>query len=188
MTKLWRSFTILVFLVLSGAVCAYSAEFSADMITTSGGQVVQSTISVKGQKSRIEMPQMTIINRGDLGVAWMVMPTEGMYMEHPLDPKMLAQAATEAQGETEREAMGKDTIDGQSFDKFKVTYKTANHAEIMYQWIGPNNIPVKAAALDDSWTTEYRNIKTGGINESTFELPDGMQKMQMPVMPGNLGQ
>ena len=52
----------------------------------------------------------------------------------------------------------------------------------MLQWVGPDNIPVKAAALDESWSVEYHNIKTSGINDAIFEVPQGLQKMQMPSM------
>lgn len=182
MNKAFKVLSISMMSLFSFSLFAHASEFSADMITNAGGESIQSKISVKGQKSRIEMPQATMINRGDLGVAWMLMPTENMYMEHPLDAKTLAQTSTEAQGQMQREPLGKDTIDGKSYDKFKVTYRTKNSTDSMLQWIGPNNIPVKVAALDESWSVEYRNIQTSGVDDAIFEIPQGLQKMQMPSM------
>lgn len=184
MKRVLKLMVVSVMTLFGVGVCAYAAEFSADMVSSAGGQTVQSKISVKANKSRVEMPQAIMINRGDLGVAWMIMPSEGMYMEHPLDTKTLAQTSADAQGQAERVLMGKEAIDGKLYDKSKVTYKTANSSETMLQWTGPDSIPVKAAALNDSWSVEYRNIKTSGIDDSIFEIPQGLQKMQMPTMAG----
>jgi hypothetical protein len=44
--------------------------------------------------------------------------------------------------------------------------------------------PVKMAAVDGSWTMEYKNIKLGSQPASLFELPPGYNKMAVPSMPG----
>jgi hypothetical protein len=44
--------------------------------------------------------------------------------------------------------------------------------------------PVKMAAVDGSWTMEYKNINMGTQPDSLFELPSGYKKMTMPSMPG----
>lgn len=42
------------------------------------------------------------------------------------------------------------------------------------------NFPVKTAAVDGSWTQEYRNIKMGPQPNSLFEVPSGCKKLQAP--------
>lgn len=173
---------LLSFAVHCGVLtAAFALEFSADMVSRTGGQTMQSKISVKDQKSRVEMPEMTMIQRGDLKVTWMVMNSERMYMEHPFDPRVLAQTGG-AEGETERVPLGKESINGQPADKFKVTYSNAGKMESVYQWMGTGPIPLKVAAVDDSWSVEYQNIQTSGISDALFEVPAGYQKLQMPGM------
>ena len=181
-SRIWILGMVLAALVWGSP--AHATEFSADMISHGSGQTIQARIFVKDQKSRMEMPQMLMINRSDLGVAWMVMPAQGMYMEHPIDPKISAQTSRDVDGEISREPMGKETVNGTLTEKFKVTYSTAGATQSMVQWIGPQNIPVKVEAIDGSWGVEYRNIQTSGVSDELFELPAGVQKMQMPSVDG----
>ncbi len=166
---------------------ASAAQFSADMISEVQGQVVQSKIAVKDLKSRVEMPQAIVIQRGDLGVSWMIMANQGMYMEQPLDPKILAQVEKNVEGEVERVPLGRENVNGQSTEKFKVTYFYQGMKQSMFQWIGPKEIPIKVAALDGTWSVEYRNVKTGGVSDALFEVPAGYRKFQMPSMGQLLG-
>jgi hypothetical protein len=43
-------------------------------------------------------------------------------------------------------------------------------------------MPVKTAALDGSWWTEYRNISLDAPNPALFEIPHDYTKMNMPGM------
>ena len=45
-------------------------------------------------------------------------------------------------------------------------------------------MPVKTAALDNSWEMEFKNIRTGSQPESLFEVPAGYKKLStgMPSM------
>jgi hypothetical protein len=50
----------------------------------------------------------------------------------------------------------------------------------MYQWISKGiAMPVKMAAVDNSWIVEYKNIKTGKQPDSLFEIPAGYQSFAM---------
>jgi hypothetical protein len=39
---------------------------------------------------------------------------------------------------------------------------------------------------DGQWTVDYKNINFGAQDPSLFEVPEGCQKMQMPMMGGSL--
>lgn len=169
------------------SLTVHAAEFSADMITTTGGQTTQAKMLVKDKKTRMEMPQATMINRMDLGVSWMLMPGENMYMEHPIDQKAMMSVQTEGGGEISREPLGQEAVDGQPADKFRVTYNSGGQTQTLLQWIGPNSVPVKTAAEDGSWSTEFRNIQTSGVDDSQFEIPAGYTKFEMPAMPQGMG-
>jgi hypothetical protein len=45
------------------------------------------------------------------------------------------------------------------------------------------NFVVKYESEDKKITTVWKNIKTGGVADSVFELPAGYKKMDMPAMP-----
>ena len=45
----------------------------------------------------------------------------------------------------------------------------------------------KTAAVDGSFTQEYKNIKIGGQPDSLFEVPAGYKKMTMPGVPPGRG-
>lgn len=192
MKKLFGSVFILAAAFGLIALPARAADFSADMLSNASGQSTTAHIAVKGQKMRMETPQMTMINRMDLGVSWILMPSEGMYMEHPIDRKAARSVSTEAVGNVTREALGPETVDGQPTQKFKVTYTDQTGTESMYQWLGANGLPLKTAALDGSWVTEFRNIQSVTLDDAQFEVPQGLAKFEMPnmqqMMKGMSGQ
>lgn len=183
MRSMLRGCAAFAALTFSFGAGAFAAEFSADMVNRAAGQTMEGRISVKDNKVRMEIGGSVIINRGDLGVTWVLMPGQGLYMEQPLDRSEMARTSAEVEGETERVPMGKEAVNGIVADKFKVTYNQQGQIDSMYQWLGPDGMLVKAAALDGKWSMEYRNIKTG-VDDSLFEIPAGMRKMEIPAMPG----
>jgi len=104
-------------------------------------------------------------------------------MEMTADPKQAPQG-DKVTGEVSRKLIGKETIDGHSTEKYEVTFKDGNKTEKMYLWIATDiKFPVKMAAVDGSYTMEYKNIKMGAQADSLFEVPSGYKKMAMPAMP-----
>jgi len=179
--------TIVSFLLfLSGM--AYGFEFSADTISTfKGEQKIQGKMYFKPDKFRMDMKthgDMTMITRIDKKVVWNVMPAQKMYMEMPFDLKNKPKVDEKFEGEIERKLVGNETIDGHPTKKYLITYKVANKTEQVYQWWATDiNFPVKTAAVDGTWTQEFRNVKMASQPDSLFEVPAGYQKMQMPQMP-----
>jgi hypothetical protein len=57
----------------------------------------------------------------------------------------------------------------------------------VYQWfLDENEFPVKTAAIDNSWSHEYKNIKQGKQPEELFEVPAGYKKFSMPAGAGGI--
>lgn len=174
-------------IILIAAICIFfglsqakAQEFSADMVSRTGKETFSAKIYVSGQKSRTETPENIIITRMDKNISYMVMPTEKMYMEHPIDVRMAPKASKEFAGETERQSLGKETVNGQSAEKFKVTYTENGKQESLYQWITDAQIPIKTEAVDGSWSMEYQNLKVAAQPADLFEPPADYQKMSMP--------
>jgi hypothetical protein len=179
------SFCLAVALAFSLETAVFAMDFSADVVTTQGGNTVNAKVFVSGEKSRMEAPGSISISRVDKKVVWILMPDQKMYMEQPFDPKKMTTSSENVEGEIERAPLGKDTINGRTADKYKVTYQIEGNKSEMFQWIeSGSGLPVKSAAIDGSWSVEYRNIKTGPQPDSLFEVPEDYKKfsMDMPDM------
>jgi hypothetical protein len=167
------------------ASMANAADFSADMINTAGGKVFKGKIYMGNNKTRMETQESISITRMDKKVVWILMPKDKMYMEQVFDPSRAPVTSEKVEGEVERKLIGQEVIDGKKADKYKVVYTDKRKKESMFQWISPGiAMPVKMAAVDNSWSTEYKNIKTGKQSDALFEIPAGYQKfsMGMPSM------
>ncbi len=176
-----------VAITLCLATVAWAAELSADVVTTTQGRTMTSKIIVKGDKSRMEgqgRPGYTIV-RKDKEVVWLVNPAQKSYMEMKLNQSRQPGVGEKVQGEISRKLLGSETIDAHPAQKYEVAYTAQGKTTKMYQWMATDiKFPVKMAAVDGSWTTEYKNIKMGGQTDDLFEVPGGYTKSEMPSIPG----
>ena len=149
-----------------------------------GGQKMSGKMYFKPDKFRMEMKsneEMVMITRIDKKVAWNVMMKQKMYMEMPFDLKNKPKVEEKFAGEIERKEVGRETIDGHPTKKYLITYKAGDKKEQVYQWLATDiKFPVRTAAVDGSWSQEFKHIKMGPQRDSLFEVPAGFQKMQMP--------
>lgn len=170
------------------AVAKMPPEMSATVISGSGKQSVKSKFAMKGLKFRMESEQAggsyTIVRR-DLKKVWMVMPATKSYMEmEEVKQEEAPMPEEKVKGEISRKVVGSETIDGHPCTKYEVTAKVDEKTMVVYQWWANDiGFPVKTAAVDGSWYTEYRDIKIGAQPDSIFEVPAGYRKMSMPSIP-----
>lgn len=163
---------------------ASAQEFSADMVSRSSQGTMNAKLFVSGDKSRMETAESIIIVRNDKKVSWIIMPSEKMYMEQPINMSRGPKASKKFDGEVERTSLGLETVDGQPAEKFKVVYMEGNSRVTVYQWLRDGQIPVKVEAEHGSWSMEYKNISTGTQSADLFEVPSDYTKMSMPSMGG----
>jgi hypothetical protein len=172
------------------AVSAEAADFSADMVSMGGGGTQRGKIFMSQDKIRMELPEAVTITRLDKKLIWILMPKDKMYMQQPLQPGNPVPSGEKMKGEIERKLLGKEMLDGRMTDKYQVTYQDGRLKQTVLQWLAPGiAIPVKTAAVDNSWSMEYKNIKIGRQPDALFELPADYQNMsvQMPSMKDLLG-
>ncbi len=177
--------------VLLFASAGFAADFSAEMATSSPEGAMTAKMYVSGQKSRVEMPGAVTIARIDMKVMWMLMPQEKMYMEQPIDMRTAMSTQEKLDGELERTVEGRETVNGMNTTKYRVTYETAGRRDMVFQWIDDtNHFPVKTAAVDNSWWSEFRSISTKPQDPALFEIPAGYNKMNLniPDMSGMMGR
>lgn len=178
----------LLTMLLAGT--AFALEFSADTIMSSSGRVMKGKIFMKDKKIRTESQEQAGYNiiRSDKNVMWMVMTSNKSYMEMKFDPSNKPKTDEKVPGEISRKKIGSEKIDGHPADKYEVTYTRQGNTSKIYQWMATDiNFPVKTAAVDGSFTQEYKNIKIGGQPDSLFEVPAGYKKMTMPGVPPGRG-
>ena len=176
---------VIISIFLFGGI-AVAQDFSADMVSTTKAGVSTGKIFVAKEKTRMETLQTIMITRIDKNVVWILMPAQRMYMEQPLKPENVVATTDKMPGEIERKLVGKETVGGKRTDKYRIVYTTADKKETVLQWIAADSgLPIKSAAVDGSWTIEYKNLKTGKQPDTLFEIPTGYQKFSLgvPAMP-----
>ncbi|OGW85365.1 MAG: hypothetical protein A2987_04520 [Omnitrophica bacterium RIFCSPLOWO2_01_FULL_45_10] len=181
----WVVFSI--FVIGLSAAAVYAEDFSAEMVSYSSEGSFTAKLYVSGDKSRTEMREAVTISRMDKEVVWVLMPAQKMYIEQPVDMRTAASMREKVDGEIERKAEGEETIAGRNTTKYRVTFEVSGKRESIFQWIDESvHIPVKTAAIDGSWSTEFKNIETGPQDPALFEVPAGYNKMTlgMPDMAG----
>lgn len=172
---------------IAGGAGVSSEEFSADMVSRAGDEAVSAKFYFAGNKMRTEMQGNIVITRLDRNVAIVIMPSEKMYMEQPINPEMLPKVTKDVQGEIERVPLGSEAVNGVQADKFRIVYMGGAGKEEAYQWVADFGFPVKMEAIDGSWGIEYKNISVAPQPGSLFEPPQGFQKVSMPFGVGSGG-
>jgi outer membrane lipoprotein-sorting protein len=156
-----------------------------DMVMTGGGMPSLTTkVWLKGEKMKTEatMEGQTVINIIDHG-------TQTMYMYMPEQNMAFRVTYEQAQGSPVEETMaisqyhpqnlGTETIDGKVC--LVVEYTVQGASTTMWIW-EEHGFPIKVVTVTDQGTTtiEYKNIQFTDIPDSEFELPPGVQIMDMP--------
>jgi len=174
------SFVVLAFL---GTAQAKAAEFSADMVIVPiGDEPMKGKIFVKGDKVRQETIEedetQVMIIRPDKKVTWMITPEEKTYMEMPYQSTDKTFEEWTADKEKNAKFLGQETVSGIPCKK----YELIEDGEKTSLWIS-TQFPFPIKIEDSEMTMEYKNIKLGPLEDSLFELPEGYDKMAMPIVP-----
>jgi len=177
-------------ILLLAASLGQAAEFSATSVTKAGGMEIPGKIYVKDSKVRNEVQaagQTGIhILRPDKKVVWIIMPQQKAYMEMPIsqEAQQKMMPLTEDQ-KAKMKKVGTETINGYACDKYETTMSHQGKSMKVFSWVATDlGLPIKIVSEDGSFSMEYKDIKTGEVADSLFEVPQGYQKMKMPsAMP-----
>ncbi|MGC2063777.1 MAG: DUF4412 domain-containing protein [Thermodesulfovibrionales bacterium] len=179
-----------------GADMVAFKNYSADMESTTTQGTFTSKIFYKDMKTRMESTskgQGSInIMRPDKKVMWMVMPDQKSYMEMSLDMSKqdIHSKLQDPKIKVDKEFIVNDVVDKHPARKYHMTITTDGKKEKSgYVWEATDlgNFPVKYESEDKKTSTVWKNIKTGGVADSVFEVPVGYKKMTMPAMPEGMG-
>jgi hypothetical protein len=166
-------------------------NFSADVITTTHGETHTSKIYSKDGKKRMEMAEqrggMIMITRPDKMVVWMITPATSSYREMPMNKRHndISSQLSDPKIKSEKEFIANETVDGHPAKKYHLTVIVNGKKEasgFLWEATDMNNFPIKHQSEDKQVTTVWKNMKTGGVSDSLFEVPAGYKKMSMPAM------
>jgi Domain of unknown function (DUF4412) len=195
-TRMWMPIAIVgASLLLAGTAAAVeerlNVEYSADQVIEAEEMAMKSRLYYTPTKERREMSQggqnMVMITRHDKKVAWTVMPEEKMYMEmgmKPSDDKTDLSAY-----KIEQTPMGQETVNGQRLNKSKIIMTHSSGGKMGgFMWTTKEGIMAKIDAISvekgskDRFKMEQTNIKVGKQPADLFEIPRGVEKMDMGGM------
>lgn len=180
------------------AGAAEAVQYSADSVIETAEGAIASKVYVGENMERrdMEMDGETVINivRRDLGVIWMVMPNEELYMESKLAPG--ADSGSEDMNDyviEESADVGEEEIDGVLATKSKIimSHKTKKEKLGGFFWRTADGIAVKvdAIAVDknskERFKLELSGLERGPQDPKLFAVPRQFEKM--PSMPGMMG-
>jgi hypothetical protein len=163
-----------------------------DQIVTVSGET-QSTTKVymkdawleDKMKFRYEMTQegMTVVILMDLAtkIGYNYLPDQNMAYKIDMSDAELSDP-TENSDQIIPVKVGTETIDGKSCDVYQWTYQGTSSKE----WIWKDkSLPIKTETTSSygTTTTECKNIVFGTLSNSLFELPSGVEIVQLPGSP-----
>src|SRR5208337_626422 len=165
---------------------AQVAEFSAVVVNRIAGHEMQGKIYVKGEKARLETSTplgVTVsILRLDKKVMWILLPGKKAYLEMPFDREAFAQALNIPTDEAGLRLLGRETLNGYDTEKYETSVQAGARQIRGTLWISKRlGVPLRIETADHSFSQEYRDIREGRVDDAIFEIPTGLQKLNLPA-------
>jgi outer membrane lipoprotein-sorting protein len=181
--SIWVLLVVALFTLQAGAVKA--AEFSAVIVTKSGGEERRSKIYIKGDKIRREFANpggtTIFIAPGDKNIMWMLEPEIQAYRELPFDKDVSSKALNLPKEGGESKLVGTETLNGYATDKYETSIRTPTGSRSGTIWVAKKlGVPIRIETADKLFLQEYKDIKEGGVDDALFAMPSGYHKKDMP--------
>ncbi|MEK7760176.1 MAG: DUF4412 domain-containing protein [Nitrospirota bacterium] len=206
-TRMWMPLVIAgTAFLLAGTAAAVeeklNVEYSADQVVEAEDGAMKSRMYYTPTKERREMNQggqsMVMIMRHDKKVTWTVMPEEKMYMEAAMKPS--TDKTDMSAYKIEQTPVGQEMLNGVNMSKSKIIMTHSSGSKMGgFMWMTKEGIMAKIDAIavekgsKDRFKMEQTNIKVGKQPADLFELPRGVEKMDMggmdmDMMKGMMGR
>lgn len=164
---------------------------SYEYVITAGDQVTSSKFSFKDDKARIEAldpsnPTLMITKGKEL---YIINPQEktGFKMNTETSGDANPTGEIKPEENMDKDALkviGKETVNGEPC--YIVTTKNAVDGYDMKMWLHEKYgimMKMESQSEEGKLLVEVKNLKVGDIPDSDFEIPAGIQMMEMPVVP-----
>lgn len=187
-----RLLSLVLCLLLSSTLPAAAADwlrpdaaYSAIRTMRAAGQEITGPLHYDNGKERFEMAmqgqQQIMIRREDQKRIFMIMPQMGMGMEMPFaGPEAMPSADDYA--ELQPETLGREAIDGEEVTKYRVVSNEGGQSYTVLIWATDDGIPmrVEVSTAQGGFEMELSDLQRGPQPAELFELPAGIQMMDMP--------
>jgi outer membrane lipoprotein-sorting protein len=157
------------------------------VMTAPGGQTVTQKIWVKQNKIRMEITDegrttISLIDC-DTHTGYAYMPEQNIAYKAVFNPTIQS-ALEQAQSiaDYDYNVVGTETIDGKACLVVEYTYSQAEESSTVKEWIWKEHgfpIRMETTRAEGSVTAEYKNIEFGDISDDMFQLPAGVQIIEM---------
>jgi len=164
-------------------------SFKYDMVATAPGETAE-TVKMwrEGKKMRMEGnfdgKNMVYLVDTDKQLAYMYFPAENTAMKMSIGKvqESIGESPTEQSGSVMQYnpvTLGTETLDGKKCLVIEYTMETGKTKSWVWEKYG---LPIKTESTTNEGIhlVELKNIEFGGISDSMFELPTGVQIMQIP--------
>jgi hypothetical protein len=176
-------------LALALAPTAASAlEFMADQFTRINGHSRKANIYYRDDMWRLEHHDLGPVNvtivRKDKQLMWLLLSRMKHFKTVPYDPEQAPKVNEKLDGETAREEIGTEVLDGHPTTLYLVSVQRpgpdgAPRAEQYYQWLATDiHFPLKLAKKDGDWVVEYRHVRLKTLSDFLFQLPVNFQPIE----------
>jgi hypothetical protein len=133
-----------------------------------------------------------IIMNGDRGVMWIVMPSQRMYMESPIDGQPFDGANVEIPDPDTwaMERVGRESVNGIPATKYFVSSDNGQTGRMQgHMWVSDDGIPMRTDLMagTDRIQMELRDLVVGPQPASLFEPPAGFQRLDLGMGMGGKG-
>ena len=160
----------------------------ADQITRINGHSRKANIYYRDQMWRLEHHDVGPVNvtivRKDKQLTWLILSRMKHFKTIPYDAAQEPQVHEQLAGETAREEIGTETLDGHPTTLYLVTVERpgpdgAMRTEQYYQWLATDiRFPLKLAKKDGNWVVEYRHVRIKTLSDFLFQLPVNFQPLE----------
>jgi len=159
-----------------------------------GKMTMKGKFQMKDDNIRSDMEMMgqtrTTIVRKDKSLVWILIPKRQQYMELPFSEETKNNPQfyqDKLESVATKQDLGSEEVNGYKCKKYLFTFNDQSRGT-MTQWFSEElQFPIKMVNKGSNWemTTEFSNIKEGGVNDALFQIPQGYTKMEKPAgMPG----
>jgi len=158
------------------------SDYVAHTVMEAANGTMTGRVWASGEKERRELAVSgrthDVILRRDLGVAWILMPEQRMYLEQPL-----GQHERMASGDLQREALGKESVNGVEAVRYRV-HGTAGDGRPFEgtMWMTAEDIPVRVVTGEgpERVRIELDRLSLGFVDPGRFEIPRGWARFELP--------
>lgn len=133
-----------------------------------------------------------IIMNGNRGVMWIVMPSQRMYMESPIDGQPFDGANVEIPDPDTwaMDRVGRESVNGVPATKYFVSSDNGQTGRMQgHMWVSDDGIPLRTDLMagTDRIQMELRDLVVGPQPASLFEPPAGFQRLDLGMGMGGKG-